>query len=447
MFAKRSIPRSRLVGVTSRPLNRGAVFLAALGSALALGADKPGRRRRRHAPSQRLAHRAGRAARHGRRSAARHGGVAGRPLPDRQQQRLREADADGGRRRVPRCRARRRSSTRGSAWPGIRTASASSHPAARTRTVRELRWEPGRLVPARTFAIGKPVQEGFLGGVAINPDGRAALRRARARQRVSAIDLVSGDGRRRSADLAGRALYLPRLRGRRDALRLALGRREGAHVRSGHARPKGEIPVGEHPNAMVLSKDGARLFVACANTNAVWAVDLATRAASEQISVALSPDAPPGSTPNALALSPDGETLLVANADNNAVAVVDVAGRRRAGSRASSRPAGIRPGVQFSRDGKRIFVLSGKGLTSMPNPRGPQPGGCATPSQYIGAMLKGSLSVLAVPDAASSPATRRRFADHARPAVARPAPAAAAAGLARFRGGRATPRRSDTSST
>ena len=89
--------------------------------------------------------------------------------------------------------------------------------------------------------------------------------------------------------------------------------------------PLGEVGVGPHPNAMVLSKDGSRLFVACANTNAVWVVDLATsESAKEQISVALYPNAPVGTTPNSLALSPDGTTLLVANADNNTVAVVDV---------------------------------------------------------------------------------------------------------------------------
>ena len=33
---------------------------------------------------------------------------------------------------------------------------------------------------------------------------------------------------------------------------------------------RGEIQVGEHPNAMALSRDGSRLFVACANTNNVW---------------------------------------------------------------------------------------------------------------------------------------------------------------------------------
>ena len=37
----------------------------------------------------------------------------------------------------------------------------------------------------------------------------------------------------------------------------------------------GEVAVGEHPNAMALSKDGQRLFVACANTNKVWVIDTA----------------------------------------------------------------------------------------------------------------------------------------------------------------------------
>ena len=41
----------------------------------------------------------------------------------------------------------------------------------------------------------------------------------------------------------------------------------------------GEVAVGEHPNAMLQSLDGKLLFVACANTNAVWVVDVATRRA------------------------------------------------------------------------------------------------------------------------------------------------------------------------
>ncbi len=156
--------------------------------------------------------------------------------------------------------------------------------------------------------------------------------------------------------------------------------------------------VGEHPNAMALSRDGARLFVACANTNAVWAVDLAARKAVEQIGVALRSDAPPGSTPNALALSPDGGTLLVANADNNTVAVVDV---RRPGE---SRPLGFIPtgwyptGVAFDASGENVLVLSGKGLAAAANPRGPQPVATSEDAQYIGGLLNGALSVLPRPD-------------------------------------------------
>jgi hypothetical protein len=65
-------------------------------------------------------------------------------------------------------------------------------------------------------------------------------------------------------------------------------------------------------------------------------------------------------------------------------------------------PTGWYPtGVLFSRDGRDIFILSGKGLTSLANPRGPQPGiPTADAGQYSGSMLQGSLSIVPVPDAA-----------------------------------------------
>ena len=83
--------------------------------------------------------------------------------------------------------------------------------------------------------------------------------------------------------------------------------------------------VGEHPNAMVLSRDGARLFVACANTNAVWVVDVAdAKRERADLGRARCPRRPSDRRRTALALSPDGRTLLIANADNNTVTVVDV---------------------------------------------------------------------------------------------------------------------------
>ena len=268
-------------------------------------------------------------------------------------------------------------------------------------SVREMRWANGVLTPATSVGLKRPSKESFVAGVAVSPDGSRVFAVHALGELLSSIKL-GGDGpsvaevnlpaEAYTAVVApdGRTVYVSLWGGARvlafDAARL---------------EPRGEIAVGEHPSAMVLSKDGSRLFVACANTNAVWVVDLATGTAREQVSVALYPGAPEGSTPNGLGLSPDGNTLLVASADNNAVAVVDVS---RPGTSVVKGfiPTGWYPtAVQFSGDGRRIYVLSGKGLTSQANPRGPQPGVLANEGQYAGSMLQGSLSVLAVPDAAA----------------------------------------------
>jgi YVTN family beta-propeller protein len=244
-----------------------------------------------------------------------------------------------------------------------------------------------------------PPPQSFIGGVAITPDGSRLCAVHVLGKVVSLVDtstrtvvatakvpaepytcVTSRDGQMFFVSLWGGARVLMF-----DATTLS---------------PKGEAAVGEHPNAMVQSLDGSRLFVACANTNAVWVVDLTAGKASEQISIALFPNSPPGSTPNALALSPDGQRLLVANADNNTVAVVDVA---QAGqSRVSGFiPTGWYPtSVLFSRDGREIFIVSGKGLTSLANPRGAQAGVPGAEGQYTGSMLQGSLSILPTPDAA-----------------------------------------------
>ena len=129
-----------------------------------------------------------------------------------------------------------------------------------------------------------------------------------------------------------------------DALRLALGRRPGPLLRPGEPRPVGEIPSASIPTRGALA-DGARLFVACANTNAVWVIDVSRRGREQIGDRALPGRAARQHPERASALSPDGRTLLVANADNNTVAVVDVRARKERGRRASSRPAGTRPAV------------------------------------------------------------------------------------------------------
>lgn len=284
----------------------------------------------------------------------------------------------------------------GLAWaPGGRRLYSSG---AGDNSVREYEFAAGILKPERTFVLTRPTRESFVGGISLTPDGTRLFAVHVLGELLSAIDLPSGRVIR-TLTLPAEAytsLVSP------DGKTLYVSLWGGARVLVFDAESvelRGEIPVGEHPNAMLLSKDGARLFVACANTNAVWVVDLQARSATEQIGISLHPGAPPGSTPNALALSADGETLLVANADNNNVAVVDV--RTPGKSQVQGFiPTGWYPtAVQYSSDGKSLYVLSGKGLTGMPNPRGPQPGNVAGEGQYIGAMLQGAFSVIPAPEA------------------------------------------------
>jgi YVTN family beta-propeller protein len=282
-------------------------------------------------------------------------------------------------------------------------------------TVHELTWAEGRLSRGPDLVLGRPmrtpvegsdrpepVPQSFVGGIAISPDGSRLFAVHVLAQRLSAVDLKTGHVLR-SIDLAaepygcvtspdGRTLFVSLWGGAKVLL-----------FDASTLEPLGEVPVGEHPNAMVVTRDGKRLFVASANTNAIWAVDVATRRPVEQVSVALYPQAPPGSTPNHVSLSPDDRRLLVANADNNTVAVLDVS---RPGSTEVQGfiPTGWYPtAAMFSRDAGRIFILSGKGLTSQANPRLGQ-----NRSQYIGALLTGTLSILATPDRESLQALTRR---------------------------------------
>jgi DNA-binding beta-propeller fold protein YncE len=284
---------------------------------------------------------------------------------------------------------------------------------AASNTVLELAWDGLRLRAGKKMNVAKTAaqvaagstrpraaDQTFVGGIAVSADGDRLYAVHVYGLFVSAIDLATG-ALIKTADVPAEP-YTAVLS--RDGKSLFVSLWGGARVLVLDAwtlAQTGVIDVGEHPNAMALSPDGKRLFVACANTNAVWTIDVATHQAAEQISIALFPNAPPGSTPNALAVSPDGTRLLVANADNNAVAQVDIS------HPGSSRVMGFIPtgwyptGVLFSQDASKIYVLSGKGLASMPNVRGPQAGFAGGDGQYVGSSLEGSLSILDTPDDAA----------------------------------------------
>jgi YVTN family beta-propeller protein len=161
----------------------------------------------------------------------------------------------------------------------------------------------------------------------------------------------------------------------------------------------GLVKVGSHPNAVLWSKDG-RLFVACSGDNSVGVIQ--NGKVVETIKTSIDPYAPIGSTPDALALSPDGKRLYVANADNNDVAVIDISDAKE------SRVLGFIPtgwypsALAISHDGKRLFIGVGKGLqfranaTSATKVVSPE---SVDHYDYIGDCLTGAVSVVSIPDA------------------------------------------------
>jgi YVTN family beta-propeller protein len=178
------------------------------------------------------------------------------------------------------------------------------------------------------------------------------------------------------------------------------------------------IPVGDNPNDLVLDKKGNFAYIACADDNTVSVVDLQRRKVVEILTATLYPDAPNGSTSNSVALSPDGKQLYVANADNNCLAVFDVSEPGQ-GRSLGFIPTGWYPtSVRTMR--RKIFVSNGKGFSSFPNPAGPDPTSleqrvayqkgdreATSKIQYIGGLMKGTLSIIEAPD-------ERRLADYSR---------------------------------
>jgi YVTN family beta-propeller protein len=167
------------------------------------------------------------------------------------------------------------------------------------------------------------------------------------------------------------------------------------------------VPAGDHPTDMAVSAKGKWLYVANASSNSVSVIDLSTYKVAEVLHTALSPDAPIGSTTNSVCLAPGDKTLYIANADNNYLAVFDVSTPGHSYSLGFV-PVGWYP-TCVRAQGQRILVTNGKGLSSMSNPLEPQPGQRSNKNsykksgeirdQYVGSMLKGTLSIIPKPTA------------------------------------------------
>ena len=258
-------------------------------------------------------------------------------------------------------------------------------PPAKENAVRELRYQQrqadaGRGLSARRSrsrsrrrpSPSAPIREqtSFVGGLALDPAGGRLYAVNVLGQTLSAVDLASGALR------IGRSVALPAepytclvSPDGRNALRLALGRLASPPLRPGDARAEGRDRDGrasERDGALPRRRDALRgvrehelglgggrrgAHGAGADLDRPRAEDAAGFDAQRARSLARRPHAPRRER---------GQQLRRRGGR--------LAAGRGAASAAGSRPAGIRRAPQFSRDGKTIYVLSGKGLVSIAEP-------------------------------------------------------------------------------
>ena len=151
---------------------------------------------------------------------------------------------------------------------------------------------------------------------------------------------------------------------------------------------------GASPNSLVAT--ATHVYVSNGNNDCISVIDLAQDTVVENI--ALQPDPRLGHwrgvIPFGLALDPAGERLFVAEAGLNAVGVIDLQTRQVLGHI----PVGWFPAkVAVSPDGRQLVVANAKGYGSGPNGGAAFDGGPGG-SSYIGHLMRGSLTVLDIPE-------------------------------------------------
>jgi YVTN family beta-propeller protein len=268
------------------------------------------------------------------------------------------------------------------------------------KPILRVRYADGKLTPMPPLSIaGLDEKDRFISGVTLGPDQSLYVLNI---ETDTLYRLAGADFAQQTSAKTGYRPYAAAFSP--DGRTLAVsnwGDRSVSLFDPASLKETKRIAVGSHPNEMVWGTDG-RLFVADSGSNEVSVI--VGDAVAETIRTSLDPRAPVGSTPDALVLSPDGRRLFVANADNNNVAVIDLANRKE------SRVLGFIPtgwyptALAVSPDGKLLYVGTGKGMGFRNNypaatryqQKAPDP---KIPYDYIAGILSGHVSVVSMPDA------------------------------------------------
>jgi DNA-binding beta-propeller fold protein YncE len=172
-------------------------------------------------------------------------------------------------------------------------------------------------------------------------------------------------------------------------------------------KPQDAVAAGTHPCALEISPDGRTMYVALANRDAVAAVNVEGNQFSVKgyFDTRLPQQSYFGAEPEALSLSPDGSRLYVANAISDAIAVMDTTKlTAKAAKEGMVEPIGYLPTewmpMSMSFTGGKLYLATAKGKGTGPNnfPQRQVAGqrGRQGSSTYIANLVYGSLAVLDV---------------------------------------------------
>ena len=159
-----------------------------------------------------------------------------------------------------------------------------------------------------------------------------------------------------------------------------------------HPPANKEMP-GSHPNALLLSPDESRLYVALANTDEVAVLQRASGEAF-YLSTKLPDQEYGGNVPIGLAITPDGRSLFAANASSDAVAVFD-------NPQPNGKPLGFIPTEWFPTalavHNGELFMATGKGHGTGPN-KGFKGTYVPGRNEYVASLLYGSVARIRLSD-------------------------------------------------
>ncbi len=237
----------------------------------------------------------------------------------------------------------------------------------------------------------------YPAGIAVSPDGKRLYVAENLGDSLAVIDLATHRVRQRLA--TGRYPYAVVVDKDGTVYVSAWGGHTVSVFAGSPLALRARVDVGRHPSALTLH--GADLYAVSATTDHVDVIDTKTLRVVRHIDDR-APGVSEGSTPNALAVSADGSRLFIAEADNNAVAVVDA----RTDSVLGRIPVEWYPTAVAALAGDTLYVVNGKGHGTAPNPTsGPAPGRPSphakngNPFGYTLGQLTGSLTIAAAPTA------------------------------------------------